>query len=235
MEYYNPIDHSSKRIAAVVTVAVMAIMAVLCSYISFDVHALERDEAALNIVFEEMTEITERATMEQRAPSDVRRDNAPAHLDEARTEQSMQSAGEAEKTQTINPNALFKPVAGNSAEQLPTGNRLAPEGDSESNKGEGEGYNLHGTDQLDAGLRGRGLREGLPHPSASYNVEGTVVVYVTVDSNGNVTSAEIRQQGSTTQDATLRRLAIEAARKAKFKPSPRLSQGGTITYVFKLR
>jgi TonB family protein len=60
------------------------------------------------------------------------------------------------------------------------------------------------------------------------------VVYVTVNDDGNVTSAEVRQQGSTTQDATLRRLAVEAALKAKFKPSSRLSQGGTITYVFKL-
>ena len=62
-----------------------------------------------------------------------------------------------------------------------------------------------------------------------------MVVYVTVDSNGNVTTAEIRQQGTTTQNSTLRRLAVEAARKAKFKPSSRISQGGTITYVFKIK
>ena len=36
-------------------------------------------------------------------------------------------------------------------------------------------------------------------------------------------------------DAQLHKLAEEAARKAKFRPSERTLQGGTITYVFKLQ
>ena len=146
----------------------------------------------------------------------------------------MQTEGEAEKTQTLNPNALFKPTAGNSAEQVPEGNRLAPDGDKESNKGEGSGYNLQGTDQLDAGLQGRGLREGLPKPSTRYNTAGRVVVYVTIDGDGNVLTAKVDLDGTTTSDETLRKLAVEAARKAKFKPSQRTAQGGRITYDFKL-
>lgn len=235
MEYYDPIDHSSRRIAAITTVAVMTLVGVVCSYIDFDVHDFDVEEPPLEIVFEELAEVEPPRPVVQSSPTDVRRDRAAAHVESANMEQSMQTSGEEHKTETINPNALFKPVAGNSEETLPVGNRLAPDGDAERHKGEGAGYNLQGTDQLDAGLQGRGLREGLPRPEASYNVEGTVVVFVTVNSSGDVTSAEIRQQGSTTQDATLRRLAVEAARKAKFKPSTRLSQGGTITYVFKLR
>ncbi len=149
-------------------------------------------------------------------------------------EQSMQTEGKAEKTETLNPNALFKPVAGNS-EEVPTGNRLAPDGQSESNRGEGSGYNLQGSDQLDAGLQGRGLREGLPKPSTRYNSAGRVVVYVTIDSNGDVLTAKVDLDGTTTSDETLRRLAVDAAKKAKFKPSQRTAQGGRITYDFKLQ
>lgn len=236
MEYYDPIDRGSQRIAAITTLLFMGVAAFVCSYISFEVHPASVEEPPLEIIFETVVEPEPPKIIEpERAPSEARRDRAPAHVEEARVEQSAQSSGEAEKVQTINPNALFKPVAGNSAERVATGNRLAPDGQEESHGGEGSGYNLQGSDQLDVGLQGRGLREGLPRPTASYNVEGTVVVYVTVDSDGNVTSAEIRQQGSTTQDPTLRRLAVEAARKAKFRPSSSLSQGGTITYVFKLR
>ena len=126
-------------------------------------------------------------------------------------------------------------MVGNSAEQVPEGNRLAPDGDKEQNRGEGTGYNLQGTDQLDAGLQGRGLREGLPKPKTDYKTSGTVVVRVEIDAAGNVTSAKVVLEGTTTTDAQLHRLAEEAARKAKFKPSERTLQGGTITYVFKLQ
>lgn len=79
-----------------------------------------------------------------------------------------------------------------------------------------------------------GLREGLPHSSTNYNTSGTVVVYVTIDSEGNVTNAEVDLSGTTTSDATLHRLAIEAALRAKFRPSSRTEQGGRITYIFQL-
>lgn len=236
MEYYNPIDRTSQRVAAITTAVVFAVAAVVCSYLRFDITLKPKAEPPLEIIFEQLIQPEpEKVVEKDRSPRDVRRDKAPAHVEKAPKQQSAQSSGEAEKVQTINPNALFKPVAGNSPETVATGNRLAPDGEKESHSGDGAGYNLQGSDQLDAGLQGRGLREGLPRPSAAYNEEGTVVVYVTVDSDGNVATAEIRQQGTTTQNSTLRRLAIEAARKAKFKPSSRVAQGGTITYVFKLR
>ena len=37
MEYYNPIDYSSKRYAAVITVVVMAVVALAVSYITIEV------------------------------------------------------------------------------------------------------------------------------------------------------------------------------------------------------
>ncbi len=156
-----------------------------------------------------------------------------AEIDEARSETSNQTEGLAEVTQTVPP-ALFRPVVGTSSEAVPVGNRLAPDGAEESHRGEGSGYNLQDTDQLDAGLQGRGLREGLPRPSTNYNTAGTVAVYVTIDSEGNVTNAEVDLAGTTTSDATLHRLAIEAAQRAKFRPSSCTEQGGRITYNFRL-
>lgn len=203
--------------------------------VSYDVPIKENSEPPLEIEFiEESVPEPPKPVRQQSAPTDVRRDRAPAHVEKAKREQSVQTEGEAEKTQTVNPNALFKPVTGNS-EEVATGNRLAPDGERESHKGEGSGYNLQGTDQLDAGLQGRGLREGLPKPSTRYNTAGRVVVYVTIDSNGNVLTAKVDLDGTTTSDETLRRLAVEAARKAKFKPSQRTEQGGRITYDFKLQ
>lgn len=203
--------------------------------VSYDVPIKEYSEPPFEIEFiEESVPEPPKPVRQQSAPTDVRRDRAPAHVEKAKREQSVQTEGKAEKTQTVNPNALFKPITGNS-EEVATGNRLAPDGERESHKGEGSGYNLQGTDQLDAGLQGRGLREGLPKPSTHYNTAGRVVVYVTIDSNGNVLTAKVDLDGTTTSDETLRRLAVEAARKAKFKPSQRTEQGGRITYDFKLQ
>lgn len=235
MEYYNPIDITSRRLAAIITIVVMVVGGLLLRLVSYDVPIKEHSEPPLEIEFiEESVPEPPKPVRQQSAPTDVRRDRAPAHVEKAKREQSVQTEGKAEKTQTVNPNALFKPITGNS-EEVATGNRLAPDGERESHKGEGSGYNLQGTDQLDAGLQGRGLREGLPKPSTHYNTAGRVVVYVTIDSNGNVLTAKVDLDGTTTSDETLRRLAVEAARKAKFKPSQRTEQGGRITYDFKLQ
>lgn len=235
MEYYNPIDHTSRYVALGVTVVVVGIIAVMLSFIRIEVVPVVHDEPPLEIILEEeMDEETPHRQRQQSAPTDQRRDLAPAHVDEASSESSNQTEGSAEVTQTVNPNALFRPVVGTSSEEVPMGNRLAPDGPEESHRGEGSGYNLQGTDQLDAGLQGRGLREGLPRPSTNYNTAGTVVVYVTIDGEGNVTNAEVDLAGTTTSDATLRRLAVEAARRAKFRPSSRTEQGGRITYNFRL-
>ena len=235
MEYYDPIDRTSKRYAALVTVVVMLGGSLLLGLIKIDVSRFDRLSPPLEIVFETEAVAEEPPrVVQQSAPTDQRRDRAPAHVEEAKREYSNQTSGEAEKTETVNPNALFKPTVGNSAESVPEGNRLAPDGAEERNRGAGTGYNLQGTDQLDAGLQGRGLREGLPKPTTSYNTAGRVVVYVTIDSDGNVLTAKVDLNGPTTSDDTLRRLAVEAALKAKFRPSSRTAQGGRITYDFKL-
>ena len=125
MEYYNPIDRTSRRYAAAITFVVMAVGALLLSYVSIDVRIMELTEPPLEILFEEEPVVEPpQPVRQQSAPTDVRRDRAPAHVEKATKEQSVQTEGAAEKTQTINPNALFKPVTGN-AEEVATGNRLA--------------------------------------------------------------------------------------------------------------
>lgn len=236
MEYYDPIDHTSRRYAGAVTAVLLALCAFVLWLGEVVVHPSASVEPPLEILFEELQEVEEPDLPQGPKPSeDVRNDLRPAHVEAAATESSSQTSGEAERTETINPNALFKPTAGNSSESVPEGNRLAPDGAAESDKGTGTGYNLQGSDQLDAGLRGRGLREALPRPTANFKSEGTVVVAVVIDGEGNVTSAEVRQQGTTTNDPDLRSRAVAAAKRAKFRPSTRLADGGTITYVFKLK
>lgn len=81
-------------------------------------------------------------------------------------------------------------------------------------------------------LAGRGLNGTLTKPSYGSNAEGTVVVAIRVNQNGNVISAT-KGAGTNTNDQSLINAAIEAAKKAKFTPGDGVAVG-SITYVFKL-
>ncbi|MEG1405984.1 MAG: TonB family protein, partial [Alistipes sp.] len=93
---------------------------------------------------------------------------------------------------------------------------------------------MDGLDQLDRGLQGRGLQGALPRPAYPGNQSGKIVVRVTVDATGSVSSATYEPKGSTAGDSALIEAAVSAARKAKFTESRAPVQGGTITYIFKL-
>ncbi|MBO7314015.1 MAG: energy transducer TonB [Alistipes sp.] len=238
MDYYNsidPNDRSAKRIALVITILLLLLLVFIFSRVIFHVQSIQKEVPPLELIIEEFVEEPEPPVLEQEAPTDVRYEDEVAHVDEASFEQNNQTEGAEPETQAINTNALFKPVVGNVEELGEEGNRLASLGDRESDHGEMGGYNLRGHDQLDAGLQGRGLREGLPKPRTSFNMTGRVVVNVNVDSEGNVISAAVEQRGTTTSDASLHDLAIEAALKAKFKSSDRMIQSGSITYDFKIK
>ncbi len=83
-------------------------------------------------------------------------------------------------------------------------------------------------------LTGRSLIGALPIPSYRSNSEGRVVITITVDELGRVTSASPHVASSTTNDATLIKAAREAALKARFTDSKEFLQSGTITYHFKM-
>ena len=89
---------------------------------------------------------------------------------------------------------------------------------------------------IDFSLEGRNP-ESLPKPEYNYQVEGKVVVEITVDKYGNVKKAEPGMKGSTTLNDKLLKAAKKAALNAKFDPKPDAPayQKGTITYHFRLR
>ena len=241
MEYYNPIDNSSKRYAAAVTLVVMALIAVLVNYISIEIELRNKDSYYVEIEYAEQ-EIEEAeepeksvAKVEQQNITNPQPKPTQAYEKETADNTRNQTSGQEEKMQTVNPNALFKPTAGTTPdEEVTAGNRLAPEGESESHKGEGTGLNTIGDVEVDGGLKGRGVIAGFPRPKGN-NAVGKVVIDVIVDSDGKVISASFRQQGSTTSDPELIANAIKAARNTKFNPDPsRMTQSGTISYKYRV-
>jgi colicin import membrane protein len=115
-----------------------------------------------------------------------------------------------------------------------TGNQGVVTGSVDSRiRGDGSGL---GSDGVGYDLAGR-TALSLPHPTYNFQVEGIVVVEVTVDRTGKVVAAREGVKGSTILDKDLLRVAKEAALQAKFdvkNDAPNV-QVGTITYNFKLR
>lgn len=111
-----------------------------------------------------------------------------------------------------------------------TGIQGSTEGNSETGKPTGTG----GYGSFD--LNGRTLGEGgLPRPDYTVQDEGRVVVTIIVNPAGQVISADIHRRTNTV-NATLRKAALDAARKARFNAVSGVNnQSGTITYYFKLK
>lgn len=241
MEYYNQKDRKARCYALAITLLLLLILAILLYKGVFNVHLSEREDPPAEIVIEEFEEFEEepkKPANVQDPSKTVRNERATtAHVEEASTEQHEQTEGAKPETQTLNNKAMFKPVTGNVEELQPEGNRLASNGDQESNRGEGGGYNLIDDNSfLDEGLSGRGLREKLPTPEGlSFNWNATVVVVVQINSDGDVVAAHIEQRGTTTSDSRVLEAILEAARGAKFKPSDRAVQSGRITYDIKVK
>ena len=108
------------------------------------------------------------------------------------------------------------------------------QGDVRGNSGTGiqTGAGGYGEFALDGRSLGPG---GLPKPSYSVQEEGRIVINVIVDPKGNVILAEIGR-GTNIDHATMRRSALEAAKKAKFNAiSGSNNQSGTITYKYNLK
>jgi TonB family protein len=117
-----------------------------------------------------------------------------------------------------------------------TGNQGYVTGDpnSKNRVGGGTGNGSRGSGYS---LSGRSLVGTLPKPYYQSNEEGTVVVEIVVDRNGNVINANPVLKGTTTSDPTLRKAAVDAAMKAKFNADAKAvnNQKGTITYKFSLQ
>ncbi len=110
-----------------------------------------------------------------------------------------------------------------------TGDEGSPDGAIDADETEQEG----GEQGVDYSLKGRDANL-LPRPDYTTTAEGKVVVRIVVDREGLVIRADAGARGTTTPDATLHRLAEDAAKRARFNRSPNASeeQTGTITYIF---
>ncbi len=156
-------------------------------------------------------------------------------------EKRRQEQEEKEKINEITKNAFSQGTNNNSdatsdGDKSGSGNQGDPEGDPNANNyGEGKGLGDKG---IGYSLQGRSPQGGsLPKPAYTENEEGIVVIRVTVDRNGNVTSASYQAKGSTTTSQKLINAAQKAARKARFNQDNEADafQVGTITYRFVLQ
>lgn len=140
------------------------------------------------------------------------------------------------KEPEINKNALFtgrrnqSSGTGSQGQSTGTGDQGKPNGTPNSNNYTGNGggngnYSLAGRSSV-----------ALPRPDYKSNDQGTVVVQIWVDRNGNVTRAEYQPKGSNTSNGYLVNQAIAAAKRARFNADPAApeEQKGTITYIFKI-
>ena len=106
----------------------------------------------------------------------------------------------------------------------------SPTGNSADGKTSGVGG--YGTFDLNGRSLGPG---GLPMPVYNVQEEGRVVVTITVNPAGQVIQTSINKR-TNTANASLRKAAEDAARKARFNAVDGVNnQTGTITYYFKLK
>jgi TonB family protein len=119
---------------------------------------------------------------------------------------------------------------------FPGGNQGVPTGDPNSNNyGDGGSGNGSKGSGVSFSLSGR-TASTLPKPKYPGDDEGVVVVKITVDKFGSVTSAEPGTRGTTIMNKKFWEEAKQAALKAKFNSDNNAAayQQGTITYRFVL-
>ena len=102
------------------------------------------------------------------------------------------------------------------------------EGSGKGSGGEGGGSGISFS------LAGRG-KKSLPEPTATSSENGSIVVEIRVDQEGNVVFAKAVWKGTTLTDTNLWRRCEQAAKKSKFtaKPDAPELQKGKITYIFR--
>ena len=112
-----------------------------------------------------------------------------------------------------------------------SGNQGSPQGNAAAGAPTGAG----GIGSFD--LKGRSLRGGdLPRPAYNVQEEGSIVVEITVNPQGDVIDATVRPRGTDIANVNMRRSAEEAAKKAKFnRITGDQNQIGAITYRYTLK
>ena len=262
MHYYDPEDKRPVRWAAAAAAAYVLLLMLAFLLVTFDFTRKELPGQGLLIAFGTTDEASgakdvqaadaarapERETEAATAPepefvtveqSDVMvRDRKPER-ETQRQSTAVSDPAPADGTesgrQTVNRRAL---VPGRTAASAPeSAGTTAGAGNEGDPAGSPDG-SREGTGQADSGLSydlsGRSVVGALPKPRYKADETGKVIVDVTVDAAGRVTTAAYRSQGSTTNNSELVAASVEAALKARFSDSETIVQGGTITYIFRM-
>ncbi len=113
------------------------------------------------------------------------------------------------------------------------GDQGKPNGNPNSDSYIGNGGTGKSGVSIRNGLSGRRFTR-LPSFTDNFNENAKVAVDITVDRNGNVTSAVVNPRGTTTTNENIRGIAISKAKQLKLNAGNVDAQTGTIVFDFKL-
>ena len=181
----------------------------------------------------------EAPAVEEKKETQEKEEKQPEPEEEPQDKQQEEKKEQTEPEREVNENALYPGKSDKESGE----SEGETEGEGNQGRESGTPYSDNHADKdskgmgnMDYSLSGRNP-ESLPKPAYNYQVEGKVVVEITVDKYGNVTKAVSGVKGSTTLNENLLRAAKKAALNAKFDrdPDAPARQKGTITYYFRLQ
>lgn len=152
-------------------------------------------------------------------------------LAEAKAERERKAAAEAANKRVAGAFGKGSQMGGSKG-TADSGDGVEGSKNGNSSAGAKSGVGGYGTFNLGGRSIGAG---GLPRPVYNVQEEGRVVVTITVNPSGQVIATSINRLTNTV-NATLRRAAEEAAKRARFNAVDGVNnQTGTITYYFNLK
>ena len=210
---------------------------------------LSSDDSPMeHIIDEGLTEIATQSTEESvNLPTEKKENDKKPKETKPDQKPTQTNTQQTNTQQALNPNAVYGgKTTGTSGGGYGTGDGTGqgntsgdgfmghPEGDPNSTRFDGAPGS--GGNGINASLTGRSSIN-LEKPKYNSKREGTVVVKILVDRQGNVLTAEAGERGTTVVDNNLYEAAKQAALKSKFTSNPNAEalQVGTITYKFVLK
>lgn len=200
---------------------------------------VESEQEMITQTEEETVAIKPKTEPKKEKPKEVKKPEKTAAQKEAEAKKLAEEKAERERKAAAE--AARKRVAGafgkgsqmgGSKGTAASGEGVEGSKDGNSSTGAKSGTGGYGTFDLGGRSIGAG---GLPRPVYNVQEEGRVVVSITVNPAGQVIATGIHRMTNTV-NATLRRAALDAAKKARFNSVDGVNnQTGTITYYFNLK
>lgn len=200
---------------------------------------VESEQEMITQTEEETVAIKPKAEPKKEKPKEVKKPEKTAAQKAAEARKLAEDKAERERKAAAE--AARKRVAGAFGKGSQMGGSKGTAASGEGVEGSKEGNSATGAKSGTGGygtfnLGGRSIGAGgLPRPVYNVQEEGRVVVSITVNPAGQVIATGIDRMTNTV-NATLRRAALDAAKKARFNAVDGVNnQTGTITYYFKLK